>query len=136
MTRKDFFKIIIIFPVTIALLIILSNLSYAQEIPLTGFIFDQTKTRMGREFYDTFAMLWEYPSGTEEVNITISEVSDARWGTQIFIYVEERLVYATLLKPRLEDIEGKVEEAINALLNYFFWLSEQERLLQEERKFL
>ena len=107
----------------------------AQEPVLTGLIFDQTKTKAGRDFYEAFSLSFEFPSGMEDKNIVIAELTDPRWGSQLQIYVEDILVYATMLKPRLEDIEEKVDEAINAVLRYFIWQAEKERALQEELKF-
>jgi curli production assembly/transport component CsgE len=107
----------------------------AQEPLLTGLIFDQTKTKAGRDFYEAFNLAWEFPSGMEDTNILVTELTDPRWGSQLQIYVEDILVYATMLKPRLEDIEEKVDEAINAVLSYFIWQAEKERALQEELKF-
>lgn len=107
----------------------------AQELTITGLILDQTKTKAGRDFYEAFSLAWEFPSGMEDKNIIITELTDPRWGSQIQIYVEDVLVYATILKPRLEDIEEKVDEAIDAVLRYFIWQAEKERALQEELKF-
>lgn len=121
--------------ISIALFLILALELPSQEIPLTGFVFDQTKTRIGREFYDAFTKLWESPEGFQTLNLTINEFSDPRWGTQIYIYVEDTLVYITPLKPRLEDIEEKAEEALEAVLRYFIWLADRERALKEEIQF-
>lgn len=116
-------------------LIFLSNSPFAQEAILSGFVLDQTKTKVGRDFYETFAKIWEFPSGMEDKNIIINEMSDPRWGSMIIIYVEDVAVYSTMLKPRLEDIEEKVDEAVDAVLNYFVFLMRQEEYLKEEAKF-
>jgi len=128
MKRKAFLLIILS-------LIFLSNSLFAQEVILSGFVLDQTKTKVGRDFYESFAKVWEFPSGMEDKNIIINEMSDPRWGSMIIIYVEEVAVYSTMLKPRLEDIEEKVDEAVDAVLNYFVFLMRQEEHLKEEAKF-
>lgn len=98
-----------------------------------GFVFDKTKTKIGRDFYEIFTSLWEFPSGTEYMNITIDELSDPRWGTQILIFVEDNLVYYTLLTPRAEDIDEKAEEAVQKVFNYLMdYLKYQEYLEQEK----
>lgn len=100
---------------------------YAQDIPLEGFILDQTKTRVGRDFYDAFVQRWEYIPGLEGYDIIINELTDPRWGTQIYIYVADTLVYVTPLKPRLEDIDLKAEEAVQAVFDYFIFLQKVEK---------
>jgi len=116
-------------------LVFLKGFLLAQEVSLSGFVFDQTKTKVGRDFYEVFARAWEFPSGLEDKNIYITEMTDPRWGSMVIIYVEDSAVYSSMLKPRLEDIEGKVEEALDAVLNYFVYLMEQEERLKEESKF-
>lgn len=117
-----------------------SSFSYAESTMqdphmVTGYILDQTKTRLGREFYETFAQKWEFIPGLENYTILISEITDARWGSQILIFVEDNLIYVSALKPRLEDIDLKVEEAIDALLQYFIYLQEKEKAIKEEKTF-
>lgn len=111
-----------------------SNLIFASDVQMGGFIFDQTKTRLGREFYDLFVIAWAVPEDSVSFNITISEFTDPRYGSQISIYVDEDLIYTTVLRPRYEDMEQKVNEAVNTVLQYFLMLSERNRALQEELK--
>ncbi|MCX8042291.1 MAG: curli production assembly/transport protein CsgE [Thermodesulfobacteriaceae bacterium] len=107
-----------------------------KEPLLLGFILDKTKTKIGRDFYDAFVNLWEFPLGTENLNIIIDEQTDPRLGTQIFVYVEDTLVYHTILKPRLEDIDAKAEEAIQVVFNYFMNYLKYQKYLEEESKFM
>ena|GEM_PF-1258034 len=95
---------------------------------LSGLLLDQTKTRLGREFYETFSSLWEFPPGSE-FNITVSELTDPRTGTQIYIYVDDILVYGTLLRPRGEELEEKAEEAVKVILRYLLLKQEEEKAL-------
>ncbi len=116
-------------------IIFLKNTIFANETSLSGFVLDQTKTRVGREFYEDFAKVWQFPPGMEDKNIIITEMTDPRWGSMIIIYVDEVAVYSTMLKPRLEDIEEKVDDAQDAVLNYFMFLIKQKENLKEESKF-
>lgn len=109
--------------------------SFSQELPLTGFVFDQTKTKLGRDFFEAFSMLWEPPPGLEKVDIYITEFTDPRWGTQIYVYVEDVLVFVDMLKPQAEDIQEKADQAIDSVLRYFLWKAEQEKALKDEAQF-
>ena len=104
-----------------------------KEPAFYGFIFDKTKTKIGRDFYETFASLWEFPSGTEYMSITVDELSDPRWGTQILIFVEDNLVYYTLLTPRAEDIDEKTEEAVQRIFNYLMDYLKYQKYLEQEK---
>jgi curli production assembly/transport component CsgE len=101
---------------------------FSQE--LSGLLFDQTKTRLGREFYETFSSFWEFPPGSE-FNLTVSELTDPRTGTQIYVYVDEVLVYGTLLRGRGEEMEEKAQEAVDAVLRYLLLKQEEERALSQ-----
>lgn len=109
--------------------------SFSQELPLTGFVFDQTKTKLGRDFYETFCMLWEPLPGLEHIDIYITELAEPRWGTQVYVYVEDVLVFADILKPQVEDIQEKANQAVDSVLRYFLWKAEQEKALKEEAQF-
>lgn len=120
----------------ISLLIIFCNsLSYSQDKEIEGFIYDQTKTKVGRDFYEAFLKLWE-ATETEKLSITIDELTDPRWGTQIFVYVENTMVYNSMLKPRLEDVDEKADEAVQSVINFIVNRALFQQYLEEEQKFL
>lgn len=120
----------------ISLLIIFCNsLSYSQDKEIEGFIYDQTKTKVGRDFYEAFLKLWE-ATETEKLSITIDELTDPRWGTQIFVYVEDTMVYNSMLKPRLEDVDEKADEAVQSVINFIVNRALFQQYLEEEQKFL
>lgn len=130
---KDVKKILSILILIIILLF--APLINAQELEISGFINDQTKTKIGRDFYEAFMKLWE-ATDTEKLTITIDEQTDPRWGTQIFVYVEEKIVYHSMLKPRLEDIDAKADEAVQSVVNYIVNKALFQQYLEEEQKFL
>lgn len=130
---KDVKKILSILILIIILLF--APLINAQELEISGFINDQTKTKIGRDFYEAFMKLWE-ATDTEKLTITIDEQTDPRWGTQIFVYVEETIVYHSMLKPRLEDIDAKADEAVQSVVNYIVNKALFQQYLEEEQKFL
>ncbi len=120
----------------ISLLIIFCNsLSYSQDKEIEGFINDQTKTKVGRDFYEAFLKLWE-ATETEKLSITIDELTDPRWGTQIFVYVENTMVYNSMLKTRLEDVDEKADEAVQSVINFIVNRALFQQYLEEEQKFL
>jgi len=127
-----------IFSILLILFILSPSFTHSQDLEIEGFIYEKTKTKVGRDFYEAFLRLWELPVETEleKVNITIEEQTDPRWGTQIFVYVENTLVYYTMLKPRLEDIDEKADEAVQSVFDYMVNKAMYLKYLEEEQKFL
>lgn len=83
-----------------------------------GLVFDRTRTKLGRDFYEAFFSRWQYPPGVEEVAIAVEEFTDPRWGTQIFILVNDEPVFRVMLRPREEEVELLAEELAQALFKY------------------
>ncbi|GEM_PF-2646010 len=83
-----------------------------------GLVFDRTRTKSGRDFYEAFLSRWQYPPGIEEVTLTVEEFTDPRWGTQVFILVNEEPIFRIILRPREEEIQLLAEEVAQALFKY------------------
>ena len=52
-----------------------------REVEVDGLIIDQTQTRIGQEFYQSFVTFWEAPSGIEDYNIVVTEMANPTWGS-------------------------------------------------------
>ncbi len=77
-----------------------------------GLILDETRSKMGRNFYDLFYQNWQAPEDTSNFTITISEQPSFGRGTQIAIKIDYEQVYSARLQPRYEYIEAVSEQAI------------------------
>lgn len=82
------------------------------KLNLKGFILDETRTRMGRNFYTAFYQKWEYPKGVENFTITITEQPTIGRGSLISIKVDYEPIYQARLQPGQEYIEAISEQAI------------------------
>jgi len=88
-----------------------------QEI--TGLIVEETMTKIGYEFYETFFLLWEAPQvQVKDYNILITEKATPTWGSLVEVKIGETAVFGRMLRPRSEDIEEAVKEAIGATRQY------------------
>ncbi|WP_447970657.1 CsgE family curli-type amyloid fiber assembly protein [Nitrospira sp. M1] len=94
---------------------------------ISGLIVDETRTVVGRNFYETFTAQWTNLSSTTQ-NIVISELADPRFGSIISVQIGEKVVFRRLLPPRLGDLEEAVDMAI---VNVRQTLTDQERVQQE-----
>ncbi|MBE0645685.1 MAG: hypothetical protein IH600_16520 [Bacteroidetes bacterium] len=94
----------------------------ALSLELSGFIVDETQTKLGRDFYENFYALWNPPPGMTEFTIVISEKPLPQRGTQVSMTVNDFTIFQVFLQPRLEAIEemaySAVDRAISFLRNY------------------
>lgn len=94
----------------------------AEEIlmlEISGLIFEETMTRIGYEFYEYFFLFWEAPEvEVKEYNILISEIASPIWGSWVKVNVDETTVWSKMLRPRSEEVEDAVKEAIEATKQY------------------
>ncbi|MBW2148140.1 MAG: hypothetical protein JRG73_16925 [Deltaproteobacteria bacterium] len=102
------------------------------DIEIDTLVLDQTRTRSGQEFYREFVSLWETPKGISGFNIRIKERPDARWGSMIFIYVDDRMVFRCIVGRRHEEIMEMVERSIRTVIMHLYRRSFEKGKLKEE----
>ncbi|MFT5807741.1 MAG: curli production assembly/transport component CsgE [Moritella dasanensis] len=96
-------------------------------VEIEGLLIDRTLTRLGKDFYFTFAMKMNNEYGDLEVNLTISEVPTALSGSIITIHHFDRVIYKTALSPGRYQAEQRAEEAMYATRNYIIkWKTEKQ----------
>lgn len=78
---------------------------------ITGLLLDETRSPVGREFYDRFAASWDPPLGLT-ASVVITELADPRFGSQITVRIQETVVYRRFMSPRLSAVEEAVEQAV------------------------
>ncbi len=88
----------------------LENESEAEEpdeedaFGISGLIVDETKTKVGGDFYYFFTNHWEPLPGN--YTITLKELAEPRIGNIIFVSVNERLIFKRNVKPRSDEVEA------------------------------
>lgn len=90
----------------------------ALDLEIDGLLFDETKTKSGRDFYDYFFNKWVAPSDAKNYSITIKELPYRLRTTQIKIFINENLVVQSFLSPRMEAIEQLAQNSITRVANY------------------
>ncbi len=88
------------------------------EIQIGHLILDQTQTRVGHEFYERFASLWEVSGQAADSEIIITEQASPRWGSSIFIEVYSNRVYETVLQRQHREMDEMVREGVEATQRY------------------
>lgn len=82
------------------------------DIEIDGLLFDETRTKSGKDFYDFFYTGWEAPVNAHNYSIFITEKPYRLTTTMIEISINETLVYQSFLQPRGEYIEMLAEQAV------------------------
>ncbi|MGE5426247.1 MAG: CsgE family curli-type amyloid fiber assembly protein [Methylococcaceae bacterium] len=88
------------------------------EIEIDGLLVDDTKTKMGKDFYDQFYGNWEAPVGAKNFTITVSEKPFRLTSTLIVVSINENPVYQAILQPRQDIVEAMSYEAISTTQSY------------------
>jgi hypothetical protein len=82
---------------------------------LGGLVFNETRTRAGREFYSIFAQFWKPPTQTEAYWITIREYPTQGRFTRISVSLNNRELFQRFLNPRRADMENLAAITIQTL---------------------
>jgi len=101
-----------------------------KDIGIEGLMIDQTRSRIGHEFYQDFVSFWEAPPGAKHYNLVISELTEPRYGSWVLIEINDNLVYRAPLKPRPEDIATTAREAIAVVRQFLSRWEEYEKSLE------
>lgn len=78
---------------------------------ITGLVINQTVSPFGSHFYKEFYIDWEAPQVSEQYNIYIIERTLASFGFNVYVKVDDYLVWAKRLTPRFQEIDKAVDEA-------------------------
>lgn len=92
----------------------------AQDIDLlTGLVFENTKTKPGRDFYQMFYLAYNNNNIKGNKMVKVDEVLAIGGNTQIQIFAGDDLVVQFFLNPRSSYIKEMVDQSI-ARVNYYF----------------
>ncbi len=82
------------------------------DLEIDGLLFDETKTKSGRDFYDLFYRDWEAPANAKNYSIFVTEKPYRLTTTQIQVKINETLVFQSFLQPRGDIVETLAEQAV------------------------
>ena len=99
-----------------ALGLVLSPAAWA-ELEIQGLVIDETQTKIGQDFYQSFFALWEPPEEVECI-IFIIERASPQWGSWIWVRVNDSVVWRGVLRPRSEEIEEAARRAVEVARKY------------------
>jgi len=93
-------------------------LSYAtNEVEIGGLLLDNTKSRLGHDFYYELSQLWRDIPNKQGVNAQVIEQIVPRAGTKLSLLLNGRIIYVTHFGRRQTPVKEKVEQAIFILID-------------------
>lgn len=81
-------------------------------LELGGFVLDETRSKMGRDFYELFYQKWEAPENARNFTLTITEQPSIGRGSVVILKLDYERIFSARLQPRYEYIEAVSEQAV------------------------
>lgn len=98
-------------------------------IEMTGIVTDETKTKMGKDFYDNYYYLYrDYNLNAKQIIKINEELSFGR-NTKIMIMVENEVVFEFLARPDEEFLQAMAKSALYETYQYL-------KKLENEKKYI
>lgn len=88
------------------------------EMEIDGLVVDETRTKIGRDFYDMFFSIWLAPQKAKNYIITIKEMVLPGLATQIIVTVNDNEVFKQRVQPRYEVLKQMTEYANKMAVRY------------------
>jgi curli production assembly/transport component CsgE len=102
------------------------------DLEIGEMIFDETITKVGRDFYDEFFTDWSNPTTITDFSITIKEMPMPGIGTQITVTIDDIEIVKQFIRPNQEMIEMLSDYTINLASQYLLNYQEIQAQLQSE----
>lgn len=102
------------------------------DLEIDEMIFDETITKVGRDFYDEFFTRWSNPTQIKDFSITIKEMPMPGIGTQITVLFDEFEILKQFIRPNQEMIEMLAEYTVGLASQYLMNYQEIQAQLQNE----
>jgi curli production assembly/transport component CsgE len=87
-------------------------------IEIDGMVHDDTRSKVGRDFYNVFYTYWQQPANARNFTIRISEQPSPNLGTTIYVTVNYTETFRMRLQPRYEMIEEAGKYAVRQTYAY------------------
>jgi len=81
-------------------------------LEIDGMVHDETRSKVGRDFYDVFYTYWQSPPQASNFTIRISEQPSPNLGTTIYVEVNHTETFRMRLQPRYEMIQEAGKHAV------------------------
>lgn len=90
----------------------------SEGVTVGGLVVNETRTALGRDFYDVFYRAWTPPEDVTSYTVRIQEQPLPNLGSRVQVFVEDALIFQTHLRPRYEVIEHAGRKAAQRTHTY------------------
>ena len=112
----------------------LQQLSVSTDVEIAELVFDETITKIGRDFYDEFFTKWENPTSITSFSIAVKERPMPGLGTQVRVEINDNQIFVRFLQPKQELIELMSLYAVQLCQQYLVNYQDiQEQLKSEDQ---
>ena len=101
-------------------------------LEIGGLIIDDTRSKIGRDFYDVFYGKWNDPKNADSFTITIKEFPARGRISRISVEVDGNVVIERNVQPRLEIVELLAQQSVHVVQNYLSKRNELNKELESE----
>lgn len=101
-------------------------------LELDGLIIDETRSKLGGDFYDLFYRNWSVPEGVKDFTIRVKELPARGRVARISIEVNNEEMTQRVLQPRAEIIESQAFRAIRIIQHKLKTRSEVNKELESQ----
>ncbi len=102
------------------------------ELEIDGLILDETRTKLGRDFYDLFYGKWIAPQDARDYAIMLIEAPARGRLVSISVEVDDRPVYRRMLQPRRDLLAASADQAVRAVADHLTQRSQIDAQLDDE----
>ena len=102
------------------------------DLEIGEMIFDETITKVGRDFYELFFNNWSNPTQIKDFSISISEKPMPGVGTQITVTIDDQEILKQFIRPNQEMIEMLAEYSVALSAQYLLNYQEIQAQLQSD----
>jgi len=102
------------------------------DLEIEEMIFDETITKVGRDFYDLFYTNWTNPTQIKDFSITIKERPMPGIGTQITVVIDDIEILQQFIQPNQEMIEMLSDYTVELVNQFMLNYQEIQAQLQSE----
>jgi len=85
---------------------------------ISGMVIDETRSKIGRDFYDAFYQHWTAPEEVPRFTITVSEQPAPGLGTIILVKANDTETFKYRLQPRYDFIQQAAQYAVRLTYSY------------------
>lgn len=100
------------------------------DLEIGEMVFDETITKVGRDFYELFFNGWSNPTQIRDFSISISEKPMPGVGTQITVTIDDQEILKQFVRPNQEMIEILAEYTVGLVSQYLLNYQEIQAQLQ------